>query len=350
VQAPELDPPRRGELVRDRLEQVRRLLDERSAGGLLLDSRRDFAWLTLGGLNHVVLASEKGAAPILVTRDDAVVLAPTNERARIADEEVAGLPIEVESLPWWESDAAVRSAEARAGGEGLLRAEEVAAELEAARTALVPEEHARMEWLAGEISGAIAGVGVPGTSDTEDDLVAAITEPLTRSGLRLPVVLAAADERIDRYRHPLPTATRIRRRLMLVLVVERWGLHVAHTEFFEREERSPDLVARARALDDVLYAMREATTVGQTLGDVLAASRAAYDRHGMHDEWTLHHQGGTIGYAGRERIAVPGDATPIRPGMAFAWNPSITGLKLEETLYLDGEGRQQILTGPAAQN
>ena len=32
-----------------------------------------------------------------------------------------------------------------------------------------------------------------------------------------------------RYRHPLPTGTPVRDRLMLVLVAERWGLHVAAT-------------------------------------------------------------------------------------------------------------------------
>jgi hypothetical protein len=30
--------------------------------------------------------------------------------------------------------------------------------------------------------------------------------------------------------------------------------------------------------------------------------------------------------------------------MAFAWNPSAVGFKLEEALYLDSDGSQHILT------
>lgn len=345
---PELEVGARARIVAERLNLVRELLERRGAHGFLLDSRRDFAWLTLGGLNHVVLASERGAAPVIVTRDAAVVLAPVNEAARIAEEELHGLPIAVESLPWWEGAAADEATTRLAGGRRVLRAGDVARDLEELRTALTPVEHERMEWLAGAISAAVAGVPAAGHFTTEDEVVAEVTADLTGQGVRLPVVLAAADERIERYRHPLPTGTPIKRRLMLVLVVERWGLHVAHTQFFERDEPSDDTLRRRAALEEVLAAMRDATAPGRTLGDVLAAARAAYARVGMDDEWTLHHQGGTIGYAGRERIATPGDTTPIRPGMAFAWNPSVRGHKLEETLYLDDGGGRHVLTAPSA--
>jgi hypothetical protein len=43
---------------------------------------------------------------------------------------------------------------------------------------------------------------------------------------------------------------------------------------------------------------------------------------------------------------VPGDTTPVEPGMAFAWNPSITGAKAEETLLLLPDGEQRVVTRP----
>jgi Xaa-Pro aminopeptidase len=93
----------------------------------------------------------------------------------------------------------------------------------------------------------------------------------------------------------------------------------------------------------VLAAMSEATAPGATLGEVFAATQRAYADAGYPEEWRLHHQGGTIAYQGRERIARPGDETRIVPGMAFAWNPSITGAKAEETFILAEDGTRQVV-------
>jgi Xaa-Pro aminopeptidase len=194
------------------------------------------------------------------------------------------------------------------------------------------------------VSAAEAGLAAVSSGGTETEGVAALTEMVARHDARAPVVLAAADERIDRYRHPLPAGAEVRRRLMLVLVVERWGLHAAVTRIRELEPPDAELARRNQAAAAVLDAMHVATRPGATLGDVLAGARAAYREHGFADEWELHHQGGSIGYQSRERIAVPDDATPIEPGMAFAWNPSITGAKAEETLLLLPDGEQRIVT------
>jgi len=321
------------------------MLDRHGAAGIVLDSRRDFAWLTLGGQNHILYTSETGVAPILVTGDDAVVLAPVNEFDRIAAEEIAGLPLRIESTPWWESEAAAEWAKKAVGNGRLVAADDVEDDLQVLRSLLTPTEHARMEWLArlvlDTVEAALADIG-PGT--LEDEIVARTAASFAVAGVRLPVVLTASDERIVRYRHPIPKPETIDERVMLIVVAERWGLHVAHTQFRELHERTPEIEERAAKLADVLSAMRQATIPRNTLGDVLEATRLAYAANGLEQEWTLHHQGGTIGYAARERIATPGDKTQIKPGMAFAWNPSAVGFKREETLYLDESGAQHVLT------
>lgn len=339
--APQINSAQRTRLVTERLDAIRSLAADRA--GVLLDKRRDFAWLTLGGLNHVLLATETGAAPILVTPQRAVVLAPINEAHRIADEEVAGLPIEVEALPWHEPDAAGEAARRICGGS-VASATDLGRGLDALRSVLSPVEHERMAWL-GQLIGAAMAELVGGATEgqTEDEVGGALAERFAAHGVRLPVLLAAADERIERYRHPLPTATPLHQRLMVVVVAERWGLHVAQTSFRELAPLSDEISRRAAGLEQVLDAMREATTVGASLGDVLDSARRAYAATGLAEEWALHHQGGTIGYASRERIVVPGDDTPIRAGMAFAWNPSARGHKLEETLFLDEGGQRHIV-------
>jgi Xaa-Pro dipeptidase len=301
---PEVDVAARTRLVAGRIEAIRELLDFRNAHGILLDARRDFAWLTLGGQNHILYTTETGVAPILVTLDDAVVLAPVNEFDRINDEEIDGLPLRIESLAWWDNSAADKRAAELVRDGRLVTPQECASELTALRSVLDPVEHERMTWLASvanevvsEINARVMANGKAGTN--EDDLVAWTLAGFAEKAVRLPVVLVASDERIERYRHPLPLTRPIQRRVMLVVVAERWGLHVAHTQFVEIEPRSSQLDERAAAISDVLDAMRQATTPGNTLGDVLAAASAAYDRAGMGEEWSLHHQGGSIGYQAR---------------------------------------------------
>ena len=343
--SPVLPAAERARLFEQRLAQVRRATAEAGEGAVLLETRRNFAWLTVGGLNHVVLATENGAAPLIVTQTAAVVLAPVNEAPRLAEEELHGLPVAVEALDWWDADAATGRARQLNGGREPLREARLAQPLLDLRSSLARAEHARLAWLGrlvarslGEtLAGARAGV-------TEHDLAADALGRLAGAGVRAPVVLAAADGRIERFRHPLPTNARIGRRAMLVLVGEAWGLHVALTGLREIEPPSADLERRMEACRQVLGAMREASRPDSALGDVLEAAQAAYRAAGFAEEWRLHHQGGSIGYQGRERIAVPGDRTPIRAGMALAWNPSIRGAKAEETLYLDEAGRAHVVT------
>ena len=338
-----MTPDARRELVEQRLDAVRHLVGERGAGGALLRDRKNFAWATVGGESHVVLASEQGVAALLVTASDVRVLTAVNEAARIRDEELSGLPVEVEALPWHDGGAVDVAAERIAGG-WLLPDAELEGGLLPMRCVLSAPEVERMAALAGSavdavgaaLSGALAGM-------TEHEVAAVATAQLASEGIRTPVVLAAADDRIDRYRHPLPSARRVEHRLMLVTVAERWGLHAAVTRFAELREPDAELRRRIEAVDRVHAAMVEATRPGATLGDVFAVTRAAYASVGHADEWTLHHQGGVIGYQGRERIAIPDDPTIIREGMAFAWNPSITGAKAEETMVVEADG-PRILT------
>lgn len=340
-----LAPEVRGALVGERIDAVREIALRNDAAAIVLGKRRDFAWLTLGGLNHVLLTTESGVGPIVVTRDDAAVLAPANEYDRLVDEELPGLPLRTVSIPWWDDDALDAQVRELAADGVVLSDADVADELDAVRTALAPVEHERMRVIATQanamLDDALAGVGA---GIAEHDVEAALVAATAEFGARLPVILVAADERIERYRHPIATDASVRGRVMVVVVVEKWGLHVAATGFRELAPRSALIEQRAAAIGEVLARMRETTVAGKTLGDVLAAARTAYEEEAMPGEWMLHHQGGTIGYAARERIAKPADMTPIRPGMAFAWNPSAVGYKAEETLYLDADGNQHVLT------
>jgi len=64
----------------------------------------------------------------------------------------------------------------------------------------------------------------------------------------------------------------------------------------------------------------------------------AYAKEGFPGEEHLHHQGGACGYRTRDWLAHPACEEAIRIHQAFAWNPSITGTKVEETcILLEGD-------------
>jgi len=76
---------------------------------------------------------------------------------------------------------------------------------------------------------------------------------------------------------------------------------------------------------------------------VSVSTRGEVRDTGFADEWKLHHQGGPCGYGPRDFVAVPGHPAQVLCDQAFAWNPSITGTKSEDTILV-GPDRNEILS------
>jgi len=134
---------------------------------------------------------------------------------------------------------------------------------------------------------------------------------------------------------------------MLVVSAERGGLYANVNRMVHFEEPDTELKRRHEACEILLRRMREEVTrPGRTLADAFKVCQRFYAEAGFPDEWRLHHQGGLTGYTSREIIATPHTQQEIQAGQAFAWNPSITGAKAEETFILTNDGSEQI-TGPS---
>ena len=327
-----------------RLERVRGVLESRGHAAALLTARRNVAWLTAGAAGHIDQATEASVAAVLITRDDAMVITQNIEAARFGDEELIGLDLEVVPVPWWEPGAIQAEAQRR-GGEStaVVGDAELESDLVRLRSVLSHFDRARLATLGREAAVAMeAAMAGAEPGHTEHELAAVLAGSLP--GARVPVVLAAADERIARYRHPLSSDTPIRGRVMAVIVAERWGLHVALTRIREFDPPGADLAGRIEAVKTVQTAMHDRTRPGATFGDVFEAARSAYAAAGYPEEWRDHHQGGSIAYRAREAVATPGDPTVIEAGMAFAWNPSIAGAKAEDTIVIADESSPVVIT------
>jgi Xaa-Pro dipeptidase len=336
-----------------RAGRLRDLADRHKAGAVLLRRHQNFAWYTCGADSRVERASPLGVADIVVTAEAEYVVTSTIEAERMRREQTPD--IEVAEYPWYEDPAPLLSE--LAGGAPLLAdtsvegALDVQAEVARLRRILDPDALAQLRDVGADAAEALADAAQvvrPGVGELE--VAAEISAACRRRGLDATVLLAAADERIALYRHPIPAGATIERRAMLVISAERGGLYANLTRFVELEEPDPELTRRKEACAELLRRMREeATRPGRTLAEAFEDCRRFYAKAGFPDEWRRHHQGGMTGYASREVIATPYTGDEIAPGQAFAWNPSITGAKAEETFVLTASG-PEIVTGAARES
>lgn len=76
------------------------------------------------------------------------------------------------------------------------------------------------------------------------------------------------------------------------------------------------------------------------------AASDAYEKTGFGDEINNHHQGGAAGYRTREWVAHPQSTEEVQLHQAFAWNPSITGTKIEDTCIVTTNGLEILTPTP----
>lgn len=329
-----------------RQHRLRELMERKGLGALLMRRATNFAWYTNGADNRVDHASPLGVADVLLTPDTEYVLTNNIEAQRMREEQTPGF--EVIEYPWHEDEpAALReiTGDAALGVDfPLAGATDVSEDVAPLRHVLDPDALQRYGRIGADAAAAVEEAAAslrPGMSELE--AAANLSAACRRRGLFASVLLAAADGRIAGYRHPIPHGAALQRRAMLVVSAERGGLYANVTRMVHFEEPDREVARRQEACEDILRRMREATLPGRTLADVFDDCRRFYAEAGFPEEWRLHHQGGLTGYASREIIATPRTPQEIRVGQAFAWNPSITGAKAEETFVL-GESGADVIT------
>jgi Xaa-Pro aminopeptidase len=334
--------------IHEKERRVRELMLIEGLDALALSTVANFAWFTCGGSNYVGIASETGVASVIVTRDAKYIVCDNIETRRIADEEVAGQGLEFRTCEWHEGrkDELIREI---AGG-GVLGsdvpldgARNVAAAVEPCRWSLTPLELERYEYLGAEVGECLAATAreiEPGM--TEHEIGGLLDGRLRARGIVPLVTLIAADERIERYRHPIPTEKKLERYVMLVTGARKWGLVVSATRIVHFGPAPAELRRKHDAVARVDAEFIAATTVGTRMGDIFDRGVAAYRETGFVDEWRLHHQGGPTGYKSREFRVTSSTGARVVENQAFAWNPSITGTKTEDTIIATPSGPRII--------
>jgi antitoxin VapB len=338
----------------EKLDRVRRLAREAGLGGVLLAAHHNIAWVTGGRGNRIDASREAGSLRLLITADGRrFVLANAIEMPRLVGEELEGLEYVPLEYAWADDqDPSFSVAQARSvlGSGAPLGADwplpettPVESRLMRARAHLTAGEADRYRVLgadAGAALGAVARAVRPG--DSEREIARRVMDAATSFHARPIVTLVGSDARLRRYRHPVPTNARWKQVVMMALCAERDGL-VASLSRIVAADAPPDLEARTRATAAVFGRVLRATRPGATGAQLFETIERGYEEAGFPGEELKHHQGGAIGYRAREWVAHPRSEEVVQPRQAFAWNPTITGTKVEDTALVSGD-RVEILT------
>jgi Xaa-Pro aminopeptidase len=305
--------------------------------------------MTCGGLNLVGIATDVGATALLITADSKYLLSNNIEAPRMIEEE--GLDQQgfaVKSFPWYADRESALVRELTGVGpigcdisypDTLAMPEEIAQ----LRYSLTLEEQGRYRWLGERAALALEQTLMqvrPGEKECE--VVGRLCAELWKDRIDPVVFMAAADDRIARFRHPIPTERGVKRLLMVSVNARKGGLIVCLTRFvhFEKVDQALQKQYEANVFVDCTFMAH--TRPGTAAREVLQRGLDAYRDRGYPEEWKLHHQGGAIGYQPRDYRVTANTPDVVQEGQAFCWNSSITGTKSEDTILAMGREPEMI--------
>lgn len=334
------------------------MLAKEDLGGILLNAQYSFAWITGGSSSGVDLSRENGVASIFVRNDGKrFLLASKIEMPRMLAEEVSAHDFEPVEFNWQDEKASgdFLVSKARTLTDGDIStdiaihpsARSIDGIVAKQRYCLTPEEIARYKALGSDAGRAMRSVFdkiAPG--ETEIEIAAKVRSELTVFNIQSVVTLVAADERIANFRHPVPTDNIWKQAIMLVTCAKRNGLIVSLSRIAHTGPTPAELIEKTEAAAYVNARLRAATRPRRTGSELYNVAANAYRESGFAYEINKHHQGGATGYRTRDWVAHPTSSEIVVANQAFAWNPSITGTKVEETVIVTESGAETITTSP----
>ena len=335
--------------IREKERRIRAFLRAKELRALLLKRQANFSWLTGGGLNLVGITTEVGAASLLITETGKYLITNNIESPRMAvEEKLEEQGYEIRSFPWYEERET--SAVAEIVGTGVLgcdvpfpNAVALTEEIARLRYSLTADERVRYRWLGERVSAALEGtVAATRRGEKESEVVGRLCNELWKDRIDPITLMSAADERISLFRHSIPTEKKVERILMVSVNARKGGLIVSLTRFVHFGKIPPELRERYAANVWIDCMFMAATRPGVPAAEVLRKGIEAYRAKGYPEEWKLHHQGGSIGYTGRDYRCHFQTPDIVQENQAFTWNPSLTGTKSEDTILAAARGVEMI--------
>ena len=331
-----------------KIERIRTLLEKKELNALLLQRVSSFAWATGGADSHINTASSDGESSLLITPQNKFIITTDVEVPRLeTEEELLNQGWDFKVFPWYEKKDNLTKfiGNTKLGTDGLYKeGVDLSEDIAWLRSQLTESEIERfriLSSLCAQCMRETIDLLKPGM--TEHQIAGLLSQAAEKRGVQPVINLVATDERVFSYRHPLPTDKKLQRYGMLVLCGRKWGLICSITRLVHFGTLAEEIRLKSETLAYIDATMMAATRPGNTLATIFKLAQDAYEQAGYPAEWEKLHQGGLAGYEPREITATLATRQPILLNQIYAWNPSITGTKSEDT-FLVGKQSNEILT------
>jgi len=326
-------------------KSLRSLMDSMGLKGVLLKRQPNYSWFTAGGMNMVAISTDIGFSSLLITEKEKFCVANRIERYRNMEEEgLEDLGFTLLDYEWYEGSEleCVEKVVPRKDlgcdipTDGMCF---IGGEINRLRYSLTAPEIERYLWLGEKTSEAVESVlqeVKPGESEAE--ITGELTRLLWKHRIDQVGFQAAADERVYKYRHPIPTERKIKNYVMLCVMSRKWGLITTITRLLSFGKLDEKLKKQYRDNVFIECSMIAATRPGEKTGNIFLRAKKLYEELGYSGEWKLHHQGGAMGYDIRDYICNAESTEQVQENQCFCWNPSISGTKSEDGFIAQKEG------------
>ena len=329
------------------MQPIRGLMKDKGLEALVIRRNPNLAW-AIAGRAHVPTTIDAACFDLVITQESATAVTNVVEAPRLIAEELPS-EITVKTVPWSQGRDPLLPTGARVGSDqpGGERVD-LGVEIEIIRGSLIAEDVARFKEICTDAAIALGGaMKEVSQTDREIDVAGLITRSLWRANLEIAFLGVAGQERVEKYRHPLPTTSLVGARVSASICAKRKGLIASVTRIVTFGPVAPESVAMYEGIYKVEAALFDATVVGKAFSDPINAAIAAYPENGFDkDEWQKHHQGGPTGYLPRDWPANQGTTRTIAENQPIAWNPTGAGWKAEDTILATKSGVEILTNDP----
>ena len=339
--------------IESKLKRLREIMVEKSYDAFYISKAQNFSWITAGGCSIVSRWVEGGVCGILVTHSGQYYICKNIEAQRMVDEELLDKLGFEEKVSFWYEDKNLSIIRDIIGADGVLatdlpisgaiEANGIILQLQRVLSESELGRYFRMGEIFSEVIESYMLTINPG--DTEIKIAGGLSAKLMENGLEPVLFLVAADDRLYKYRHAIPTENRVDKFLMISCNPRYKGMVTKISRMMYFGDLPDELREQYLVNLDIENRMAEATKPGVDDIEVYHLAQKLYADYGYPDEWKLHHQGGPQSYTNGFYVINEDRHEVIQLNQIYGYNPSITGTKTEDA-FLVTEDYPQFVTYP----
>jgi antitoxin VapB len=330
-----------------RIQPLRDLMKVEGLDAFVLRRNPNLAW-AIAGRSHVPTTIDAACFDLIITQDSAIAVTNVVEAPRLIAEELPS-EVTVKSIKWSEGRDSQLPTGSKVGSDqpGGDRID-LGTEVEMMRASLITSDVERFKEICVDAAVALGNaMKQVESTDREIDVAGLIAHSLWQADLEVAFLGVAGQERVQKFRHPLPTDSVVGNRVSASICAKRKGLIASVTRIVTFGGVTDSMINDYTSIFKVEAALFDATEVGKAFSDPINAAIAAYADNGFDaDEWTKHHQGGPTGFLPRDWPANQSSTRLIAENQPIAWNPTGKGWKAEDTIVATSAGVKLLTYDP----